>query len=226
MKKKKTIASIILIILLLSAGLFFIIKPEIENKKNLKKQGELIEAIDQGEETIEIELEEDKSESDYYSIDFCEELKTMITPVPSENPLEDDVAAQVNGIGIIEIASIDLKLPIVEGVENSKLKVAVGHLPSSAEIAEEGNCIIAGHRNYTYGEMFNRLDEVNVGDIIQIKITNGSVYEYKVYAITVVEPGSELLFECDEGQCKLTLITCTPVRKATHRLLVMAELME
>ena len=226
MKKKKAIASIILIILLLSAGLFFLIKPEIDNKINLEKQEDLIEAIEQGEETIDIELYEDNGSPDYYSIDFNNELKTMITPVPSEEPVDNDMVTQVNGIGIIKIEVIDLKLPIVEGVENSKLKVAVGHLTSSAKIGEEGNCIIAGHRNYTYGEMFNRLDEVSVGDIIRIITIEGIAYEYKVYKITMVEPGSESLFECDEDQCKLTLITCTPVRKATHRLLVMAELME
>ena len=224
--KKKIVASIILIVLLLSAGLFFIIKPKIDNNKNLKKQENLIEAIEKGEEIIEIELEEDNSDLDYYSIDFSEELKTMITPLPSENPLADDMITRVNGIGIVEIQAIELKLPIVEGVENSKLKVAVGHLPSSVQVGEEGNYIIAGHRNYTYGEMFNRLNEVKVGDIIHIKIIDGTVYEYKVYAITVVEPGSESLFDSNDGQHKLTLLTCTPVRKATHRLLIMAELVE
>ncbi len=226
MKRKKTIASIILIIFLLSAGLFLILKPEIDNNKTLKKLEYLMASIEQGDETIEIELEKNNSEADYYSIDFSEELKTMITPVPSEAPLEDDMITKVDGIGIIEIEVIDLNLPIVEGVENNKLKVAIGHLLSSAGIGEEGNCIIAGHRNYTYGEMLNRLDEVNVGDTIQVKTIDGTSYEYKVYAITVVEPGSKMLFECDEGQHKLTLLTCTPVRKATYRLLVMAELIE
>ena len=61
----------------------------------------------------------------------------MITPEPSEEPVGDDMITQVDGIGILEIESIDLKLPIAEGVENSKLKVAVGRLPSSAEIGEE-----------------------------------------------------------------------------------------
>ena len=78
MKETTKLMMIALIVILLSAGLFFIIKPETDNNKNLNKQEDLIDAIEQGAETIEIELEKDDSEPDYYSIDFNEEIKAMI----------------------------------------------------------------------------------------------------------------------------------------------------
>ena len=98
MKKTKIIITIILIVLLLTAGLFFIMKPKIDNKINLKKQEELIEAIENGDEAIEIELGEVNSEPDYYSIDFNEELKAMITPLPSENPLAAQLSTGFRGV--------------------------------------------------------------------------------------------------------------------------------
>jgi sortase A len=226
LKETTKFMMIALIVILLSAGLFFILKPKFIDYANLNKQQDLIQAIEEGQDSIDIILSDISEETDYYSIDFNEDSNITVTPVPSDISPDTEMIRQVSGIGIMEIEKIDLKLPIVEGVQPRELNVAIGHLSSSANIGEEGNCIIAGHRNYTYGTMFNRLDEVSAGDIIQIITIDGTEYKYKVYALTVVEQGSELLFECDEGQHKLTLLTCTPVRKATHRLLVMAELIE
>ncbi len=220
--KRKRIILIVVVMLLLIAGAFLILKPVIENKKNMQEQEKILNAVEGGEALIDIEIVEGETEQDYYtSVD----ASSVIAPVPSKSPLIDEAVSQLNGLGIIEIGSIDLKLPIVEGVEAGALEVSVGHLFESADIGNEGNCIIVGHRNYTYGEMFNRLDELKAGEIIKISSIDGSEYKYKVYTTTVVEPGSEKLFECDDGQYKLTLLTCTPVRKATHRLLIMAELM-
>ncbi len=221
--KRKRITLTVVIMLLFIVGAFLILKPVIENKRNIQKQEEILMAIEGGEALIDIEIEEDKAEQDYYLMDSD---SIVITPLPLEVPSSEESNVQVSGLGIIEIESIDLKLPIVEGVELGKIEVAVGHLPESADIGQEGNCIIVGHKNYTYGEMFNRLDELQSGDKIKITTVDNIIYNYKIYAVTVVEPGSEKLFECDDGQYKLTLLTCTPVRKATHRLLILAELVD
>ncbi len=212
MKGLQKLILIVIIILLICAGLFFAVKPTLDNQQNLQKQEEILKAIESGNEAIEVMLQTDDDVDIYDS---------FITPLPSANLLNT-----VKGIGIITIEIIDLRLPVVEGVENSKLKVALGHVPDTADISEVGNCIIAGHRNYTCGEMFNRLNEVDIGDIIKLTTIAGKTYDYKVYALTVIKPGDDSLFQFGEGQKKLTLLTCTPVRKATHRLLVQAELIE
>lgn len=217
---------IFLIVLLISAGFFIAFYPKLSNKANSKKKEEIMIAIEEGKEIIEIKLPKDYGDADIYDTDFNKGFHPLITPVPSASPLDDESVNKVHGIGIIAIETIDLKLPIIEGVDGGKLKIAIGHIPGSALIGEVGNCIIVGHRNYTYGEMFNRMNEVDVGDIIKLALVNGNVYEYKVCSTTVIEPGDDRLFEYDVGQRKLTLLTCTPIRKATHRLLVQAELME
>lgn len=214
---KKKLWLIIPIILLVCAGISFILFPVIKESQALEKQNDLIEAIVSGVSEINMELPEDDSELDYYG---------DAEPSPITDTNVDEEISLVSGIGIIEIKSIDLRLPIVEGVEGSKLKVAPGHVSESAEIGEVGNCIIAGHRNYSFGEMFNRLDEVKVGDKIVITLVDGTVFTYQVYGITVIDPGDMKLFDYEDGQKKLTLLTCTPIKKATHRLLVLANLVE
>ncbi len=216
----------IIILLLITAGIFIFVFPAIENKLNNNKKDEIMKVIEEGKEVIEVKLPKSNTVDETYDLNTDSAFVPLITPIPTVRPLNDKVVDEVQGIGIIEIKKISLKLPVVEGVDNKKLKVAVVHVPMTPDIGAIGNCIIVGHRNYTYGEMFNRLDELNVGDIIKITMLDGTEYKYKVYATTVIEPGDNELFNFERGQKKLTLLTCTPIRKATHRLLVMAELIE
>lgn len=139
------------------------------------------------------------------------------------------IAAQTpNGLevmGIVSIPKIDINLMLVEGVTKQALKFAVGHMPGTAMPGEVGNCALAGHRSYTFGEYFNRLDEVEVGD--EIQITRGKeTYTYKVYESFLVEPTEVWVTEPIENKKIVTLITCHPVVKATHRLIVRGELVE
>ena len=128
-------------------------------------------------------------------------------------------------MGIVSIPKIDINLMFVEGVTKQALKFAVGHMPGTAMPGEVGNCALAGHRSYTFGEYFNRLDEVEVGD--EIQITRGKeTYTYKVYESFLVEPTEVRVTEPIENKKIVTLITCHPVVKATHRLIVRGELVE
>lgn len=98
----------------------------------------------------------------------------------------------------------------------------MGHFEGTALPGEKGNCSIAGHRSYTYSEFFNRLDELAIGDEITIKTPKGS-FKYVVYDKFVVEPSRVEVLDATED-ATLTLVTCTPVRIATHRLIVKAML--
>ncbi|MFA6939818.1 MAG: class D sortase [Clostridiaceae bacterium] len=125
-------------------------------------------------------------------------------------------------IGIMKIPKIDLKVAIGDGVDMNTLKYAVGHFKETPYPGEKGNCAIAGHRSYTYSQYFNRLDQVKEGDTISITTTKGE-FTYVVYKIYVVEP-SEVSVLNNTKDAELTLITCTPVRVATHRLIIKAKL--
>ena len=188
----------------------------VESKIDEKKQDEILNLIESGYSDILVSIKSN-DEVDYYDLDDKDE---------AESPEETEVINSVDGIGILEIESIDLKLPVVEGATKATLRIALGRVSESVPIGEIGNCIIAGHRKYEYGLMFNRLDEVEVGDVINYTSVDGIEYKYKVYATTVIAPNDISLFDYDDGQKKLTLLTCTPIKKATHRLLIQASLIE
>lgn len=128
----------------------------------------------------------------------------------------------VNVIGIMEIPKIDLKVAVAEGTDKKTLKKAVGHFEGSAMPGEAGNFAVAGHRSYTYNEFFNRLNEVEVGDEIKVKTTKGE-FVYEVTDIFVVEPHEVWVLD-PTPEPTITLVTCTPIRVGTHRLIVKGKL--
>lgn len=144
---------------------------------------------------------------------------------PDTDNKEDDATEEnENIIGIIEIPKIELTAPIGQGTDNETLKYSVGHFENTAMPGEKGNCCIIGHRSYTYGEYFNRLDEMKKDDDITIQYNN-KTYNYVVSDIFVVEPYEISVLENNENNDpEITLITCTPLRIGTHRLIIKGKL--
>ncbi len=134
---------------------------------------------------------------------------------PNSKPPSEDINA---AIGIMKIPKLDLKVAIGEGIDDKTLRYAVGHFEGTAMPGEKGNFAVAGHRSYTYSEYFNRLDELNVGDDIIVKTKKGE-FTYKIYEKRVVEP-TEVSVLDKTKDATITLVTCTPIRVATHRLIV------
>lgn len=125
-------------------------------------------------------------------------------------------------LGILRVSSINLEEGIQEGESKNVLSSALGHLTDTAMPGEAGNCAIAGHRNYVFGRFFNRLNELTVGDSIEIETLEGT-YVYTVTESFVVEPDEISVLEQTEVP-ELTLITCTPIFIGTHRLIIRAVL--
>lgn len=123
---------------------------------------------------------------------------------------------------ILRIPSIDSENPVREGTEKDVLSDSLGHESGTAFAGEEGNCVIAGHRNYNFGKYFNRLDEVEIDDLIYLDSAT-ETYTYVVTDIQVVDPTDVEILEPIEGKETLTLYTCTPIYIATHRLVIIAE---
>ena len=128
-----------------------------------------------------------------------------------------------NGIiGIMEIDKIDLVVTMADGTDNKSITLSVGHFPNSAMPGQAGNCAIVGHRSYRYGAYFNRLDELEAGDTVRIKTVDG-IFTYCIDTKQVVEP-TELSVLDTTDDATITLITCTPIRTATHRLVLKGHL--
>jgi sortase A len=140
-------------------------------------------------------------------------------------PGEKSPSQDINGsMGLMLIPKINLKVTIGEGIDMETLKYEVGHFPNTAKPGEKGNFCVAGHRSYTYNESFNKLGEIKIGDEVIIR-TIKEEYKYKVYEIKVVEPSEVSVLDSTED-ATLTLVTCTPIRVATHRLIIKGKLVE
>lgn len=124
-------------------------------------------------------------------------------------------------IAIIEIGKIDLKLPILEGATTKNMKVGAAHMTETAQLGEIGNAAVAAHRARTKGRLFNRLDEVEIGDKIDIRLRESTVV-YRVTEIKIVEPTDLSVLNDKQNDAMLTLITCDPLVNPTHRLIVHA----
>ena len=131
-----------------------------------------------------------------------------------------------NALGILNIEKIDLQIPIIKGASLADLKIGAGLMPETAAPGEPGNTVLTAHRSYTYGRFFNRLDEVEIRDQI-IVATPENVFRYIIYDKEIVNPNDPSILGSpggEQGEDILTLVTCHPIRKATHRLIIRAKL--
>lgn len=143
----------------------------------------------------------------------------------ADNSYASEEASNGSEIGyLVRIPKIDSVEPVSEGTDKEALSNSLGHDTSTVMPGEKGNCVIAGHRNYTFGKFFNRLNEVEIGDMVYVD-THEETYTYKVKEIKVVEPEDVSILENTDEEI-LTLYTCTPIYIATHRLVVIAERVE
>ena len=127
-------------------------------------------------------------------------------------------------ICLLRIPKISLEEAVREGDSRDVLSSALCHLEKTSYPGNKGNCCISGHRNYVFGKYFNRLNEIEVGDIVELE-TVDNTYRYQVYETLVVDPDEVKVLD-STGQKTLTLITCTPLFVGTHRLIVKAVLVE
>lgn len=143
-------------------------------------------------------------------------------PVTAKKP-ERDMPQAGTEIGILSIPEIDACLPVTAGVSEEQLKISEGWVMQTAMIGSEGNAVIAGHRSYTYGKHFNRLGELEAGDEIFYTAADGTEMCFAISEILTVLPDDPVVFDRPpERTSQLTLYTCTPVKVATHRLLIRA----
>jgi sortase A len=144
------------------------------------------------------------------------------TPKSNKKPLmsKDEIKKRMTGVLIID--KINLRMLIMDGVDNETLRVAAGRMPDTGKLDEIGNCVLAGHRNYTFGKYFNRLDELEAGDKIIVQ-TSTKTLHYEVYKKFIVEPTDFSITAGNDKDKILTLFTCHPVAVATHRLVVQAK---
>jgi sortase A len=123
-------------------------------------------------------------------------------------------------LGRIEISTIGLGAMILEGTDDVTLRRAVGHIPGTPLPGQQGNVVLAGHRD----TFFRALRNIGKDDEITLTTLSGS-YSYRVDSTRVVEPEDTKVLD-DSDDPILTLVTCFPfdfVGSAPRRFIVRAH---
>ncbi|WRZ91825.1 class E sortase [Streptomyces sp. NBC_01007] len=120
--------------------------------------------------------------------------------------------------------------PVLEGTATQVLEKGLGHYRGTAQLGQEGNFSVAGHRR-TYGDPFKDFPELRRGDAVVL--TDGTTWftyridegPYKTVPsdIEVIDPVPRKSGYTRPGRY-LTLTTCDPEWGHSHRLIVWAHL--
>ncbi|WP_369041873.1 class E sortase [Streptomyces sp. Midd1] len=120
--------------------------------------------------------------------------------------------------------------PVLEGTATDVLKKGLGHYRGTAQLGQEGNFSVAGHRR-TYGDPFKDFPRLRRGDAVVL--TDGTTWftyridkgPYKTVPsdIEVIDPVPRKSGYTRPGRY-LTLTTCDPEWGHSHRLIVWAHL--
>lgn len=158
--------------------------------------------------------------------------KTLVGSDGRFTPDEEERTAyydllDVTGTGImsyIEIPSIDVRLPIYHGTDDSVLQAGAGHMIGSSLPVGGPNthCVVSGHSGLISSRLLTDLEDMEEGDIFSVH-TLGNVLTYQVNQIKVVLPDVLDDLEIADGKDYFTLVTCTPYGVNSHRLLVRGE---
>lgn len=110
---------------------------------------------------------------------------------------------------ILEIPNLNIKVPVMDGTDKETLSVAAGHFEGTGSVGK-GNYCIAGHNSTIYAEIFNELDQIQIGDEIYLidNDNNRTKYIYVVSEYNIVNPQSISVLD-NFGDDRLTVITCT-----------------
>lgn len=190
-----------------------------ENRQQLVQYEEIIKTINKEE------IKEDLEVFQEYNNSVVENTEVYVDPfieeVIPEEPQTTKVIKNNGAFGYLEIPKIQEILPIYLGATEANLAKGVAQMEStSIPIGGMGtNSVIAGHRGYYGADMFRHLDQLEVGDRIYI-YTLGMTLAYEVTGSEVIHPYQTEKLEIEPGKDQVTLLTCTPYRVSTHRLII------
>lgn len=133
-------------------------------------------------------------------------------PVPTAAP---DQAVR------IQVPTLNIDAPIVQGDGWEQLKKGVGQYIGSSAPGRDGNLVLSAH-NDVYGEIFRYLDRLVPGDQIII-YTQQRQFVYVVDRTVLVEPTAVEVM-APTSSPTVTLISCYPYLVNDQRIVVFARL--
>lgn len=218
---------IILVILIFIAGISVFLYPTISNylyqKNSTRAITEHTEILSQ---LSPERIAEEKEAIRRYNISLFKNSVVLTDPFdPDAYPITDgeydELLAFDDIMAYIEIPAIDVYLPIYHGTSEEVLLIGAGHLENTSLPAggQSTHAVISAHCGLPSARLFTDLHLLKEGSLFRIHVLDQTL-TYQVYGIDTVDPQDSSSLFIREGEDLVTLITCTPYGKNTHRLLV------
>ena len=144
------------------------------------------------EKLTESEKEQRRNESEEYNNKIADE-KPVITMADEEFEAEPvstfDFLKTGTVIGTLTIPSLDVNLPIYDGLEDNNLQKGVVHLDDTSYPTGQASthCVLAGHSGLTRAKILDDADKLQIGDNFQVEYLN-ETNNYEIIDIKIVLP--------------------------------------
>lgn len=135
----------------------------------------------------------------------------------SKEKTEDVLFQTGETVGYLEVPSLEMELPVLEGVDDATLAKGVGHHPETAFPGQGDRIFLAGHNDTT----FSKISKLQKGDEVVLYLANGS-YRYVMQSSEIVDYKDTRVLESTKQE-SLVVSTCYPfynVTDSTKRYLI------
>jgi len=149
-----------------------------------------------------------------------DKLSKQLASPSLKQKYRDRAIGEGDSLTRIKMPAINVDVVVVEGITPTALRAGAGHYPQTPLPCEKGNVAIAGHRT-TYGKPFADIDQLRVGDQIELDTPVGGCV-YQLQRAPFVVDKSDLSVLNPTPDKTLTLTSCHPKGSAAKRIIVKA----
>lgn len=170
------------------------------------------------DQTLSTELEKAKA-----VVVEAKEQKKTAEPEATDTEAVPVTFKEGETLGFLSIKSLDMELPLLEGVTDKTLAKGVGHHPETAFPGQGDRIFIAGHNDTT----FSKISELEPGDEVELYLADGS-YRYVMRSSEIVDDEDTRVLAAT-GTESLVISTCYPfynIANSTERYLIFLEPIE
>jgi sortase A len=132
------------------------------------------------------------------------ETEPSLVQSTPEKTLYPVYPADGDNIGSLTIPALKQKIPIIQGTGQKELKEGAGHFTQSVLPGEEDNCVLSGHRE----TVFRQLYKLKIGDLLIVQ-TSAGIFTYEVNGTRIVHADDKTVI-VPTDHAVLTLATCYP----------------
>lgn len=214
-------------VLIFAVGIVVFLYPTVSNYLYEKNSSNAIENHKEAIESLsKEELADEKEAVRRYNQSLYDNAVVLTDPFdPDAFPITEGeymkLLASDRIMAYLEIPCINVFLPICHGTSEGVLKTGVGHLENTSLPigGETTHVALSAHCGLPSARLFTDLELMQEGNLFRIHVLD-EVLTYQVYSIDIATPDDSSSLQIVKGDDLVTLITCTPYGKNTHRLLV------